>query len=207
MIEEGRIMTSEAYQLFQKSMKIGFDQWHDGIGYDLKALKQLDSAEQAQIEQLLIGNLKQRGDWRDVVALEALGTPAAQTAEDKARFHPNPQGRNYANRFILEKQDPHDADNKKMTELEDQIIQAVADGYFEMAGNLPTLRVKKALLDSTLVAESAVRTSAAAYLLYLCGQAPEPFDWSQRPFFLLFGNDDPQVRQLAWEELSQRTGL
>ena len=39
------------------------------------------------------------------------------------------------------------------------------------------------------------------------GQAPEPFDWSQRPFFLRFGEDNSEEVAAAWEELRRRTGL
>ena len=56
-------------------------------------------------------------------------------------------------------------------------------------------------------ADSVIRFNAAAFLLYLCGQAPEPFDWSQRPFFLRFAEGDPETLQKAWEELRKRTGL
>ena len=71
--------------------------------------------------------------------------------------------------------------------------------------------VKKALLDSILSVEynSEIRVNAVAFLLYLCGQAPEPFDWTQRPFFLLFSSSkkDPKMLQHAWEHLRKRTGL
>ena len=188
-------------------MVMDFDKWHDGIGYDLKALEQLVPEERASIEKLLIGNLKQAGDWRDVQALAALGSESARAAVDKARFHHNTKVRNYALRIRLNTQDSKDMTKKDITELEEQVIQAVKHGDYEMAEYMPTMRVKKALLDLTREADSEIRVSAAAFLLYLCGQAPEPFDWSQRPFFLLFGDEDPKMLHLAWEHLRKRTGL
>ena len=82
-------------------------------------------------------------------------------------------------------------------------------GDYEIAEYMPTMRVKKALLDSILEFDSETRVSAVAFLLYLCGMAPEPFDWSQRPFFLEFldSEKDPRMLQHAWEHLRKRTGL
>ena len=204
-------MPSEAYQLFLDSMIMNFDRWHDGIGYDLEALKRLGSEEQASIEERLIKNLEQAGDWRDVEALAALGTTSAHSAVNKARFHNDTKVRNYALRICLNTQDSKDMTKKDIAELEEQVIQAVKHGNFQIAEYMPTKAVKKALLHSILSVEynSEIRVSAVAFLLYLCGQAPEPFDWSQRPFFLLFSSSkkDPKMLQQAWEHLRKRTGL
>lgn len=200
-------MPSKAYQLFLDSMVMDFDKWHDGTSYDLEILGRLGQEELASIEKLLIGNLKQAGDWRDVDALVALGTDSANKAVDKARFHDNTKVRNYALRTCLNTEDPKDMAEKDVAELEEQVIHSVKHGNFEMAEYMPTMRVKKALLDSALEAKSEIRGSVAAFLLYLCGQASEPYDWSQRPFFLLFGNKDPKMLKLAWEHLRKRTKL
>jgi hypothetical protein len=200
-------MPSEAYQLFLDSMIIGFDQWHDGTGYDLEALGRLGPVERASIEKLLIKNLEEAGDWRDVQALAALGTTSARAAVDEARFHRNTKVRNYALRIVIDTLNPEDSTEEDVTELEEQVIQAVKHGDFELAERMPTMRVKRALLECAREADSDTRVSAAALLLYLCGQAPEPFDWSQRPFFLLFGEEDPKMLYWAWQHLRKRTGL
>ena len=200
-------MPSEAYQWFLDSMVMDFDKWHDGIGYDLEVLGRLGPEERDSIEELLIKNLKEAGDWRDVEALVALGTPSARAAVDQARFHSNRRVRKYALRIALGSWHAKDATEEERAELEQQVVQAVAHGDYELAELMPTMRVKKALLDSTREADSVTRVNAAAFLLYLCGQASEPFDWSQRPFFLLFGDDDPKMLQLAWNHLRKRIGL
>lgn len=202
-------MHGKVYQLFLDSMVMDFDKWHDGIGYDLEVLGQLESEERDSIEELLIKNLKHAGNWRDVEALASLGTTSARAAVDKARFHNNTKVRKYALRIWLDTQDSKDMTKKDVAELEEQVVQAVKHGDFEIAERMPTMRVKKALLDSMLGFKSEIRVSAAAFLLYLCGQASEPFDWSQRPFFLLFSDSqrDPKMRQLAWEHLRKRIGF
>jgi len=200
-------MPSEAYQLFLDSMIMNFDRWHDGTSYDLEALERLGPQERASVEELLIENLKEGGDWRDVNALAALGTDTALKAVEKARFHKNTKVRDYALKTILNTHHSKDMTQEDIAELEDQVVQAVMRGNFEIAEYMPTMRVKMALLDSTREADSVIRVNAAAFLLYLCGQAAEPFDWSQRPFFLLFADGDAETRQQAWEELRKRTGL
>ena len=204
-------MPSEAYQQFLDSMVMNFDKWHDGIGYDLEILRQLEPEERASIEELLIRNLEDGGDWRDVEALMTLGTTSARAAVDKARLHRNAKIREYALRTIIYNWYSEDMTKEEMTELEELVIEAVKHGDFEMAEYMPTMRIKKVLLDSILTSEYAneIRVSAVAFLVYLCGQASEPFDWDQRPFFLRFSDSvrDSKALQQAWEELRQRTGL
>ena len=207
MLEQMSDSTSKACQIFLDSMTLNFERWHDGIGYDLEALAQLDSRERSSIEKLLIQNLSEQGDWRDVEALAALNTPAAREAVDKARFHKKTKVRNYALRTIIHSRDPGKTNRELDAELEEQVIQAVMHGNYEIAECMPTLRVRKALLDSVLVVDREIRVSAAAFLLYICGQTSEPFDWDQRPFFLRFGQESGGKLKQAWQELRRRAGL
>jgi hypothetical protein len=197
-------MPSQTYQRFLDSMVMNFDKWHDGIGYDLEALEQMSDEERRSIEELLIGNLEGPGDWRDVEALASMGTPSARAAVVEARDHRNAKVRNRAISMLLRGPTPE----LETDSLEELVVQAVEQGYYNMAQEMPTLRVKQALLECTRKAsDSVIRVNAAGLLMYLCGQAPEPFDWSQRPFFLRFAENDRKLLQQAWEELRHRTGL
>src|SRR6185436_15021826 len=62
---------SEAYERFQKSTNIGYDEWHDGIGYDLDAFAQMTTEEKSRVAQVL----RARGtlDWRDMEVLRLHG--------------------------------------------------------------------------------------------------------------------------------------
>jgi hypothetical protein len=135
-----------------------------------------------------------------VEALAALGTPGAQAAVSSARRHPDLDIRTHALSHFLD-QGPPDA------ALEQEVAQAVEAGAIELAEECPTPLVKRALLDCARKADETTRVNAAALLLYLCGQASEPFDWNQRDFFLRFGEEDRKELRAAWEELRQRTGL
>ena len=191
---------SAAFVRFLSSMIIGLEEWREGTGYDLRALDELKPDERAAIESELMKHLADPGDWRDVEALAALATPTALAAVEKARRHPDREIREHAINYVLEK-NPHDP------KIEDDVVRAVKKGNLNLAERCPTARVKRALLDCARSADAATRVSAAGLLMYLCGQAAEPFDWDQRPFFLRFGADDPKERRAAVRELRKKTGL
>lgn len=191
---------SAAFGRFLKSMTIGLEEWREGTGYDLSALHEMTPDERTAIEDGLIAHLADPGDWRDVEALAALATPRALAAVQKARKHADRQVREHAIEHVLEKtpQDPN---------VEDDVVRAVKQGDIELAERCPTPRVKRALLDCARTADATTRVNAAALLMYLCGQAAEPFDWNQRPFFLRFGEENPKERRAALKELREKTGL
>src|SRR5688500_15675584 len=58
---------------FKASMKIGYLEWHDGIGYDLDSLSRLTGEDLRAAENLLIA--RNLADWRDVEALDQIGSP------------------------------------------------------------------------------------------------------------------------------------
>lgn len=182
-------------------MNIGYMEWHDGIGYDLEALAGMTPEERATVEATLIAHLADPGDWRDVEALAALDTPGAVAAVNAAKKHRNTDVRNYVLQTLVE------AKPQSAAELEDEIVHAVERGALDLAQSHPTPRVKRALLDCARLTDPVTRVNAAALLMYLCGKADEPFDWSQRPFFLRFGSEDMKELRAAWTELRERTGV
>ena len=66
------------FNRFIQSMKINYEKWRDGIGYDITALQEANTIERRQIEKILVN--KPRLDWRDIEALAILDTPKARTA-------------------------------------------------------------------------------------------------------------------------------
>ena len=194
-------MPGPEYDRFIKSMKIGYEEWHDGIGYDLQALTAMTPEDRAAVETGLIMHLNGPSDWRDVEALAALKTPGAIAVLKVAATHSNPEVRNLALQVLA------GSGAEPALELEDKIVRAVKDGALDLAEKHPTPKVKRALLDCARLADSTTRVSAAALLMYLCGKADSSFDWSQRPFFLRFATEDNQELRAAWTELRERTGI
>ncbi len=194
-------MPSPEYQRFLESLEIGFEEWHDGIGYACEALAGLPPEERAAVETLLVARLTASGTWRDVEALEALGTPGAKEALRGAARHRCPEVRNRALEVLLR------AEPQSYADLEEEVVRAVRKGALDLAQSHPTTRVRRALLDCARLADPVTRVNAAAMLLYICGKADEPFDWNQRPFFLRFSTEEKGDLLAAWHELRERTGL
>lgn len=196
-------MPTPEYQRFLASMTIGYEQWHDGIGYDLDALATMppEGDERAQIEAILLTHLHTSSDWRDVEALAALGTETATAAVQAATKHHNPEVRRKALNSLM------DPGTRTPEELEDLTVRCIELGDLTSAIEHNTPRVKRAVLDRARLADTVGRVHAAAMLFYLCGLTAEPFDWSQRTFFSRFGTGDMAELRAAWAELRARTGI
>jgi hypothetical protein len=52
-----------------------------------------------------------------------------------------------------------------------------------------------------------VRCNAGAILYYFAGLAEDPLAWSFRPVYLQLGEEDPRVREIAFEEICRDVGM
>lgn len=196
--------SGDAYQRFLASMVLDFDRWHDGIGYDLAALDELDASERTMVETTLLA--RSCADWRDAEALAALGTPRAMAAlRECARTRRDEVALRAARLLGEGGEDVLD---------EDTLIEHVRAADVGTLGELfdeiertPTARVKRALLDLARSGPDVVRCHAAAELWFLVGRASERFDWDQRPFFLRFEEPEGPDRDAAWRELAGAAGI
>lgn len=200
-------MASPAYVRFEESTHLDYVRWHDGEPYDLAALAEMTDDERALVERDMIARLAGTGDWRDIEALAALQTPAAAAAIDKARRHRNPEvSRRALEVLAAASAGPIAEAGPDPAQLDADIARAVGQGAIDLALEHRTPAVAKALLDLARLGNSVQRVNAAAMLLYVCGQAKEPFDWEQRPFFLRFNSEGHEL-YLVWHELKGRVGL
>ena len=196
---------SSAYDRFMQSMQIGHDQWHDGTGYDLEAVQELEGEELARVEALLIRRKDE--DWRDAEALAALNSTKAAEALKSSISSPNVQVKLRAAEQYAEEGD--------MTTMEEALIQSLRTSKLyegltqalDLAEEHPTERVKQTLFWCALHGNDDVRVHAAALLFYLYGIAQSNFDWEFRPFFLRFGTEDMEERRAAFLELCQRVNV
>jgi hypothetical protein len=196
---------SDAYERFKASMNIGYEQWHDGVGYDLDALDEMTDSEKQDIEHLLIA--RKDSDWRDAEALARLGSARAVEALHESMKGPNREVRLRAAERLR--------DAGHSVDLEALIVEALGHGELGdglgqaemLAEEHPTEAVKRALLTGALCAGDGRGVRFSALLLYLHGLAPEAFDWNQRPFFLKFtGDPDRPERREAFAELCAKIG-
>jgi hypothetical protein len=190
---------------FERSMIIDYEKWHDGIGYDLDALRGASEAELAAVETLLIS----RGvcDWRDVEALAALSTPRARAALTAAMNNKDHQVR----AAVMEYAPELVPDTKRMA----SIIKTLgsADLYSGLSETLDQVEdfhppeIVKALFRGVLRREGEISVHFAAMLMFVHGKAKEPFDWEQRPFFLKFHTENRAEREAVFRELCEKIGV
>jgi hypothetical protein len=194
-------MPSADFVKFRDSMNIGYEEWHDGIGYDLEALGRLAGEEQRAAETTLLG----RGvaDWRDVDALDCLGSPGALVALSAALSASDVNVRLQAAKRLHERKLLSDG------ELETLVIAAldsatISNGMvkiLDMAEAHPTNAIRQKLLWCARHGHDDIRVHAAALVHFLYGQSTSAFDWANRPLYLRFGESDPSERDAALAEL------
>jgi len=98
--EQGNPSSPTPLQKFEASMKIGFEEWHDGIGYNISAIRIASQVELESIEQILINHRPR--DWRDIEALAEIHTKCSREAIKEAIKDPNPVVRVAVTRFAPE---------------------------------------------------------------------------------------------------------
>jgi HEAT repeat protein len=196
---------SPTYEKFIASMVMDYMKWHDGDGYDLDALKELDVEERAAAVAVLAEHLRYEPDWRDIEAL------AAVDAREPLRYgldHGSTEIRARAARALTSLGEDVGLEDKIVAALHHAGPFAGLSNALDLAEEHPTERVKAALRDVALNGSTAeARVNAAGLALYLGGKAESAFDWNHRPFFLRFGEEDPAKRRAAYEELCQRLGV
>jgi len=192
------------YERFRRSMDIGYEEWHDGIGYDLDALAEANPEDRAAIEALLVP--RAGNDWRDVEALAAIGSPAADRALLEAFRTAGPDIRVAILRDARHVV-PADRLVPEVVRLVDECdLGSGMTHVLTLVEDVHPPEVVDALLRGTLDQERSVPVHYAAMLLYLHGQSSEPFDWEVRPFVLQFTGTGPEERLLAYRELCHRIG-
>ena len=183
-------------------MKIGFEEWHDGIGYDIAAIRIASQAELDVIEQLLINHSPR--DWRDIEGLAKINTKCARKTIKEAIKDTNPVVRIAVARFA-----PHLITDKERSQSLVEAVQntEIFSGFSNVLDEVEKYHpeeVKEALIKGLLNRRGDVAVLFAAMLFYLFGQAKEPFDWKQRPFFLRFNTEYRKERVEAFQELCQK---
>jgi hypothetical protein len=194
-------MPTPAFTRFISSLELDYDRWHDGEGYDLEALAQIDKSEHGDVVHILA---QRPPTWREIEALEAIDIPPAFMAIKRALRDGESIDTRLAAAEALERlgklEEPiDDVLAREIENLND--IEGGSTRALLLAEDHSTDRVKQALLTASHKrTESAMH--CAGVLCFLTGAGTEPFDWDLRPLFLRLGPEEPEEdREAAFREL------
>jgi hypothetical protein len=198
---------SPAYQTFVASMQMGYEKWHDGVGYDLVALRNVTDAERDTLVRVLGQHLLSNPDWRDVEALGAIATAEARQTLRGAAETVDPRTRMYLEEQLMKAGEPANLEDAIINALRETTIGTGFSQALDMAEWNPGPRIQNTLLDLAVNGDDKKRIHCAALALYLGGKADSAFDWSHRPFFLRFSDPDRSEQIEAYKELCRRLGV
>jgi hypothetical protein len=200
-----RALQHPLYARFLASMAIDYDQWREGVGYDLTVLKEAPTEVRLAIEALLIA--RRTSDWRDVEALAALGTENARRALRDVVQNGDSKVRLAVHLHAPELLTAAERCSSLVRALQEaETYTGLTEALMEVEDFHPP-EVLQALLRGLIQRDGGTAVHLAAMLYYLHGQAAEPFDWKHRPFFLRFNTTDPAERAKAARELCATIGV
>lgn len=178
-------------------MNIGYEQWHDGIGYDLEAIDELEGREREEAAQLLVPRADK--DWRDLEALDRVGTPSAIEAILKVRKSKDPEMRLRAH---------HYGPTPTEEDWERAILDLLptAEPYAGLTVVMDTIRehptpaVIRALWEQVRNPDSVNIYHSAAMLAEIAGVIDSVYDFTHRPLFLKLQEKGTESREQALKE-------
>jgi hypothetical protein len=186
-------------------MNIDYEKWHDGIGYDLEALKEANKEERETIERILVN--RSPLNWRDIQVLAILNTPGARSTLLAAVLG----GKAEVNMAVL-RFAPELVNDELKTDLIVQALQT-ADFYYGLLQTLNIVEhyhpdeVVRELFHGVLNREGGVAVHFAAMLFYLYGKSETSFDFVKRDFFLKFKTENVSDRKIVFKELCNKIGV
>jgi hypothetical protein len=185
---------------FKSSMILDYEKWPDGLGYDIDLIDQMTPEQKLEIEQ----HLRQNGisDWRDLEALDRLGTPTAVELILEARASD-------LQPLALRAQEygPSPTTNDR----EASILRGLSDAesmldVIDDAADHPSPKVIAKLFECARTSTGTEAYQAALALYYIHGNVDSMHSWDHRPFLLRFVDPGPD-KAAALEELRENIGL
>jgi len=192
-----------ALDRFRNSLFIDYEKWHDGVGYDVDALRELTPPERTAAES----RLDATHDWRDVEALAVLATLGSPSAEQALRGALRTGSHEI--RLAVMRYAPHlvDDDARSATLLHALETATVFDGFsatLEQVERFHPPPIVDALWRGLTTRQGDVAVHYAGMLAFIYGKADSAFDWSMRPLFLKFNTGSSAERRAAIAELRTR---
>ena len=188
---------------FERSLFIGYEQWHDGTAYDIDALRELTADQRRGVEARLVPP----SGWRDIQALAvlaSLGSASATTELRKGATTGSSEIRLAVIRYAPKLVD----DAARTAALVEALDNATAfDDFTTTLQQVEAFHPKaviEALWRGIESRQGDVAVHYAGMLAFLYGKADSSFDWHLRPLFLKFNTTDDVQRRAAVSELRKR---
>ena len=190
---------------FERSLFIDYEKWHDGVAYDVAALRELTAEQRRRIE----ARLTPPDGWRDVEALAVIATLGSDSARSELRrvaAAGSAETRLAVLRFAPELVD----DAARTRALVEALDSATAFDSFtttlEQVAAFHPQPVVEALWRGLETRQGDVAMHYAGMLAFLHGKAESSFDWSLRPLLLEFKTEDATARRAAVRKLKTLVG-
>jgi hypothetical protein len=190
---------------FERSLLIGYEQWHDGVGYDVEALRELSVEQRRSIEARLVPP----DGWRDVEALAVIASLGSDSARAELRKAAT-SGSSEVQLAVLQHAPelvPNDARVASIVQALD--VATPFDSFTTTLDQVEAFHpqpVIDALWRGLESRAGDVAVHYAAMLAFLYGKADEAFDWRLRPLFLEFNTADVAQRRAAIAKLRALVG-
>lgn len=199
--ESGRVAPNESVLArFEHSLFIGYEQWHDGVGYDVEALRELTDQQRRGIE----ARLTPPDGWRDVQALAVIASLGSDSARAELRRVAT-AGSSETRLAVLRYAPDLVDDAARTTALVEALDGATAfDSFTTTLEQVETFHpqpVIDALWRGLETRQGDVAMHYAGMLAFLHGKTDTSFDWAQRPLFLEFKTEDAAARSAAVRKL------
>lgn len=197
------MMADDLVKSFFDSMVMDFDKWKDGIGYDVELISRMNDEQRQEVERQILS--KGVDDWRDLEALDWLGTPIAHAAIEQARNSGNQELRLAAQRYgPAPSGDDRDAAIVKSLQEADA-FEGLSQVLDEAAEH-PTPVVVQALLRCARDRDGASAYGAASVLYFIKGKIESHEGFENREFFLRF-TEPGDDKDAAFTQLCDELGL
>ena len=198
-------LAETAIARFERSLLIGYEQWHDGVGYDVAVLRELSDRERQGIE----ARLTPPDGWRDVEALAVLASLGSDSARAELR-RVGTSGSSETRLAVMRYAPQFVDDTARAAALVEALDSATAFDSFtttlEQVAAFHPRPVIEALWRGLETRQGDVASHYAGMLAFLHGKAESSFDWALRPLLLEFKTENAAARRAAVQKLRKLVG-
>jgi hypothetical protein len=196
---------SDELQNFERSIKMDYEKWHDGEGYDLTVIDNANETIKAEILNFLL--VRPISDWRDVQALARFDSDLARRKLKDALKHQEIRIRLAVLEYAPDISSPQERTEVMVQALRHEVFYNGLTQALDLVVDHHPKEIEDEMFRGILKRDGEVAVHFAAILMFLHKRAKEPFDMSQRPFFLEFNTGNSNEREKSFRELCEKIGV